>query len=245
MRHHADAHSVDEARVLVAVVKAHLAADRRNADAVAVMADAGDRASKQEAALGAGQFAEPQRVEQRDRPCSHRDDVADDAPDSGGRAFERLDGAGVVVAFDFERDRHPVAHVDRTGVLARPLQDVRAFGGEPAEQWLGVLVGAVLAPHQAEHHKLGVGGVATQKLRDALGLPVGQAQLAVAGEGLGPQRASTLIAPISASNSTRPSSDPTSGSHAHSGWGIMPSTLPSRLAMPATRSCEPVGLVAS
>ena len=236
MRHHADAHRVDKARVLVAVVKAHFAADGRYADAVAVLADAGDRASKQKAAPSAGQLAEPQRVEQRDRPCSHRDDVADDAPDSGRRAFERLDGTGVVVAFDLECDRHPVAHVDRTGVLARPLQDVRAFGGKSAEQRLGVFVGAVLAPHQAEHHELGVGGVATQKLRDAFGLPVGQAQLAVTGEGVGPQRAPTLIAATSASNSTRPSSDPTSGSHAHSGWGIMPNTLPSRLAMPAMRS---------
>ena len=120
---HAHAHGVHEARVLVAVVEAHLAADRGHADAVAVAADAGDRAAEQVAAAAACELPEPQRVEQRDRLRAHREDVADDAAHAGRGALERLHSAGVVVALDLERHREPVADVDRAGVLAGALQD--------------------------------------------------------------------------------------------------------------------------
>ena len=58
------------------------------ADAVPVVADAGDRAP--EVPVGR---AEAQPVEQRDRPRAHRDDVAEDAADAGRGALERLDRA--------------------------------------------------------------------------------------------------------------------------------------------------------
>ena len=82
----ADAHRVDEAVAGVGLVEDRLAADGRHADAVAVVADAGDRAP--EAPVGR---AEAQAVEQRNRPRAHRDDVAQDPADPGGRALERLD----------------------------------------------------------------------------------------------------------------------------------------------------------
>ena len=67
--------------------KRALAADVRDADAVAVVADAGDRAL--EVPVGR---AEAQAVEERDRPGAHRDDVAEDPADAGRGALERLDG---------------------------------------------------------------------------------------------------------------------------------------------------------
>ena len=87
-----DAHRVDEAVAGVRLVEDGRAADVRDADGVAVAADAGDRAL--EVVVGR---AEPEPVEQRDRPRAHGDDVADDPADPGRRALERLDRGRVVV----------------------------------------------------------------------------------------------------------------------------------------------------
>ena len=81
-------------------------------------------------------LAEAQRVEHRDRPRAHREDVAQDAADAGGRALERLDRARVVVRLDLERDRQPAADVHRAGVLARAHDDVRPLGRQRAQQLL-------------------------------------------------------------------------------------------------------------
>ena len=67
--------------------------------------------------------AEPETVEERDRPCAHREDVAQDPPDARRGALERLDGRGVVVRLDLERDGDAVAEVEDARVLARALQD--------------------------------------------------------------------------------------------------------------------------
>ena len=130
----AHAHGVDQARLLVAVVERHLAADGRHPDAVPVVADAGHRAREQVAAARARQLAEAQGVEQRDRPRAHREDVAHDAADAGGRALEGLHGRRVVVALDLQRHGQPVAHVHHAGVLARALQHAiaRSWGRPPA-----------------------------------------------------------------------------------------------------------------
>ena len=53
----------------------------------------------------------------RDSQGADREDVAQDAADAGGRALERLDGAGMVVRLDLERARQAVAHVDGAGVI--------------------------------------------------------------------------------------------------------------------------------
>ena len=91
--------------------KRDLAADGRDAEAVAVAADAGDDAVEQVpvARCDSGcrvrlQRAEAQRIEQGDRPRAHREDVAHDAADAGRRALVRLDRRRVVVRFDLEDD---------------------------------------------------------------------------------------------------------------------------------------------
>ena len=116
-RQQADAHRVHERVRGVGLVEGALAADVRDADAVAVVADAGDRAAE----MPVGR-AEAQAVEQRDRPRAHRDDVAEDPADAGRRALERLDRGGVVVRLGLERDGDTLAEVDHARVLARPLQ---------------------------------------------------------------------------------------------------------------------------
>src|SRR4029078_10520809 len=92
-------------------------------DAVAVAPDAVDDAVDEVPRTNRGRIAEAQRVEDRDRAGAHREDVAEDATDTGRRALVGLDRARVVVGLDLERDREPVADRDDPGVLARSGDD--------------------------------------------------------------------------------------------------------------------------
>ena len=67
------------------------------------------------------QAAEAQRIQHRDGPRAHGEDVAQNAADAGGRALERLDEAGVIVRFDLEGDDVAAADIDDAGVLAGAL----------------------------------------------------------------------------------------------------------------------------
>jgi hypothetical protein len=60
----------------VALVERDLAADRRDADAVAVAGDAGHDAGEGAAHERIVERAEAERVEERNRPRAHREDVA-------------------------------------------------------------------------------------------------------------------------------------------------------------------------
>ena len=177
----ADAHRVDQAVLLVGGLEVDLAADRRHADRVAVVADPAHDAVEQVARARRVELAEAQRVEDRDRPGAEREDVAQDAADPGRRALERLDRARVVVRLDLEGDRPAVADVDRAGVLARPHHHPLALGRQPPQQLARVLVGAVLGPEQREHRQLDVVRLAPEQLDDQLVLGVGEAELAVLG----------------------------------------------------------------
>ena len=216
---------------------------------------------------GASARAEPQRVQHRDRPGAHGQDVADDAAHPGRRALVGLDVGGVVVRLDLERHRQAAADVHHAGVLAHAdQQDVLGFGrdllAELLQVHLGRLVGAVLGPHHRVHRQLRAGRPAAQDLLDPGVLVAGQAQL---GERLGPlgarlgglhgvQRgtppggAHALTEPASRLVSTelkkpKPSAlGPVSGSMACSGCGIRPTTLPASLQMPAMSRYEPFGL---
>src|SRR4029079_7887370 len=130
-------------------------------DAVAVRADAADDATDETPRAWLVRCAEAERVQQRDGPRAHREDVAEDAAHAGGRALERLDRRRMVVALHFERAEETVAKVDRSGVLTRADSDARSGRRKSAEELLRVLVGAVLAPHRAEHRPLKVVRLAT------------------------------------------------------------------------------------
>ena len=55
----------------------------------------------------------------------------------------------MVVALDLQRHGQPFAHVHHPGVLAWALEHAVARRGKGPQQRLAVLVGAVLAPHEA------------------------------------------------------------------------------------------------
>ena len=180
-----DAHRVDEAVVLVRRLEVDLAADGRDADRVAVVADPGDDVVEEVARALGLELAEAQRVEHRDRARAEREHVAQDPADAGRGALERLDGARVVVRLDLERNRPAVADRDRARVLARAHQHPLALGRQAPQQLARVLVGAVLGPQQREHRQLDVVGLALQQLDDPFVLGVGEPELAVPGLGDG------------------------------------------------------------
>ena len=124
-------------------------------------------------------LAEAQPVEQRDRPRTHGDDVAQDPADARRRSLERLDGGRVVVGLDLERDRDALAEVDHARVLARTLQHPLAARGEPLEQRGRVLVAAVLGPEQREHGQLEVVREAPKQVADTVEFAVGQPETAM------------------------------------------------------------------
>ena len=171
----AEAEHVDQRIAVVRLVEGDLAADRRDADAVAVAADAGDDAFEDAAVERHVGRAEAQRVQQRHRPRAHREDVANDAADAGGRALVRLDERRVVVRLDLEHRRQAVADVDGAGVLSRPLQHAAAGGRQRLQVDARALVAAVLGPHHREDAELGQVGLAAHQLADAFVLVGGDA----------------------------------------------------------------------
>src|SRR5262249_43030304 len=155
----------------VILVEHSRAADVRDADRVAVAADAGDRPLELMI-----RPAEPEAVEERDRPRSHRDDVTQDPADPGRPPLDRLTAGWMVGRLDLERDRDTVAEVEDACVLARALEDALAARREPLEQRRGVLVAAMLGPEEREDRELEVVRIALQQLSDSLRLPVGETE---------------------------------------------------------------------
>ena len=156
---HADRERVHQRVRLIHRVEPGLAADVRQAEAVAVEADAAHHAGQHAGGVGVVDRAEAERVHDGDGARAHRDDVAHDAADSGRRSLERLHVARVVVALDLERDGPALADIHHAGVLAHADHEVLGHLGadlltELAQPHLARLVGAVLAPHHRVHRQL-------------------------------------------------------------------------------------------
>src|SRR5207247_543150 len=134
--------------------KGNIAADCGDAYAVAVRRDTGDDAVEKVAIPSRVERTEAEGVEDRDGSCTHCENVADDAADSGRGALERLDRARVVMRLHLHGDCEAIADVDDPGVLTRPLKHPGRLCGEELEQRLRILIAAVLAPHGAEHAEL-------------------------------------------------------------------------------------------
>src|ERR1700730_7143821 len=156
VRHHAHAHRIHDAVVAIYRIEVHLAAHRRDADAVAIAADTRDHPVEEMLLMRLVERSEPQRGEKCDRPCSHGEDVAQDPADTGGGALGGLDGAGMVVRLDLEDAGQPLTDVHRTGVLTRALEHLRSASGQAAKQRLAGFVAAVLAPESAQDAELDV-----------------------------------------------------------------------------------------
>ena len=250
----AEAERVDQRVAGVGGIEADLAADVRQAHAVAVAADAGDDAGQHPRRVVGVRRAEPQAVHDRDRAGTHREDVADDAADAGRGPLVRLDERRVVVRLDLERHRDPAADVDDAGVLAdageHPLPARQV--PELAQVHLARLVGAVLAPHHRVHRELRRAGLPAERVDDALVLVVGETELAVGlllgvvmPDEFGRERGHAATARVcrAETNRPRPSSlGPVSDSIACSGCGISPTTRPSAEVTPAMSFSESFGL---
>ena len=164
----ADRHRIDQNVAVIAGVETHLPADRRHAERIAVAADAGDHARHQMPRLRMLRRAEAQRIEAGDRPRAHREHIAQNAADAGGRALIGLDVARMVVALHLEHDRLAVADVDHAGILARPLDHPWRLGRQPAQMQPRGFVRAVLVPHRREDPELGEARHPADQLEDAL-----------------------------------------------------------------------------
>ena len=159
---------VDERIARIALVEGDLAAHGRNPDAVAVAGDAGDDAGHRPAHQRFVERSESQRVEERDRTRTHREDVADDAADAGRRALIRLDERRVIVRLDLEDRGETVADIDCAGILSRPLQHARAGGRQRFQMHARALVAAVLRPHHRKDAELGERRLAAHDVEDPL-----------------------------------------------------------------------------
>ena len=135
-----DRHRVDQAIAVIARVETDRTADRWHAERIAVAADAGDNARNQMPRFRMRRRSERQRIQARDRPGAHGEDVAQNAADAGGCALIGLDVARVIVALHLEHARETITDVDDAGVLARPLDHPWALRRERAQVDLGRFV---------------------------------------------------------------------------------------------------------
>ena len=129
----------------VAIGESHLTGDGRNAKRVSVIAYAFHHAGHYGAVsrgccsffLGSvfadGERSKVQRVHRRKRPRAHREHVAQNSADAGGRALIRLDEGRVIVRFDFERGGESSSYVDHAGVFPRALKHAFAFGWQASQ----------------------------------------------------------------------------------------------------------------
>ena len=120
----ADGHGIDKDIAIIGGIKIDLAADRGNADTIAIAADAGHNTAQKVACLFMIGRAKAQGVQQCYRPRTHGEDVAQNAANTGGRALIRLDKGGVIVTLDLENRCKAVTNIDGTGIFARPLNDL-------------------------------------------------------------------------------------------------------------------------
>ena len=105
-----------------------------------------------------------QRVQAKLGARAHREDVANDSTDAGGRALERLDRARMVMALHLKRDRPAVADVDHAGILfARFDKNVW-----PGRRKFFKFFFRILAPHDGENAEFGKVRFATEDFFNAL-----------------------------------------------------------------------------
>jgi len=154
-------------------VEIDLAADRRDADAIAIAADAVNDARDQMLHLRMVRAAEAQRVEVRDGAGAHREDVAQDAADPGRRTLIGLNVRRVVVALHLE-DRGELlaagafADVDDAGIFAGAADHPRRLGRQLFQMEARAFVAAMLGPHDREDAELDEVRLAPNRVQDAL-----------------------------------------------------------------------------
>src|SRR6185437_6282310 len=146
----------------------HLPTDGRHSKRIAVAANACNDAGYEMTRFGVFRRAEGQRVETSDRARAHREDIAQDAADAGGRALIRLDVTRMVVALHLENHRLAVTDVDDPGVFARSLDHPGRLGRQSAQMDARGFVRAMLVPHRGENPELSERRHSPDQFQDAL-----------------------------------------------------------------------------
>jgi len=145
------------------------------------------------------------------------------------------------VGLDLEDRSQAFADVNRTGVLARTLQNLRAVRRKRSQMNTRTLVTAVLGPHHREDAQLGQIRLTPHEGDDAV--------IFVRFDAVTFKRLLIDHAGANAltmdSRMTRPSVPPSADSHARSGCGIIPTTLRRSLQIPAIACSEPFGFDSS
>ena len=120
------------------------------------------------AATAVGNRTKVERVQAKLRARAHGKNIADDPADAGGRALKWFDRARMIVAFDLECDRPPVADVDHTCVFFAGFDENIRSGRWKFSQLLPrIFIGAMLAPHDGENAELGEIRFAAKNLSNA------------------------------------------------------------------------------
>src|SRR5882762_8654144 len=114
----AERESIHQRIAVVTLFENALAAHGGNAEAVAVMRNAGNHALQNSTIARNVERAKTQRVHHRNRASAHGENVAQDAAYASGSALKRLDETWMIVRFDLEGDGVAAADVDDSGVLA-------------------------------------------------------------------------------------------------------------------------------
>ena len=169
-RGEAHGHDVDEAVPVEGAVEGDLAAQVRHAERVAVARDPLHHAAGHVARLHAAPWiAEAQDVEHSHDLGSHARHVPHDPADSRRRPLDRQDLARVVVALVRQDEQQVLARrgqAHHAGVLAGTDHDLGRARRKAAQQMARRLVRAVLAPQDAEQHRLGPRGRAPEELEE-------------------------------------------------------------------------------
>ena len=111
---------------------------------------------------------EAQRISERNWPCPHREDVADNAADTSRRPLKRLNSTRVIVGLDFQHDNEPLAQLNRASVLAWSLDHAGAGGWQALEERPCVLIATVLTPERAKHSEFKLIRLTPQQCHNAL-----------------------------------------------------------------------------
>ena len=80
------------------------------------------------------QWPKTQRIEQRNRPCTHREDVTKNSANPSSSTLKWLHRRGVVMTFNFESKAMAFTKINNACVLPRTHQNAWPLGGEPTKQ---------------------------------------------------------------------------------------------------------------
>src|SRR5262249_30234009 len=111
VRRDADTHGIHERAAAIRWVDIDVTADGRDAERVAVPADARDDATEEVAVAWLIEWAEAECIENRDGTRAHRENVAHDAADTCRRPLIRLDRARMIVGFHLQGEREAVPDI--------------------------------------------------------------------------------------------------------------------------------------